>query len=186
MRNLSPWALIVFLFTPALAQRDREDVHLYGGAVVGEEEEYTKGFLGGVGVEGRRLYFGVDGHGLLLDSEAKELLRRAEVATSVYGLDISFGGSLMPPDSSFSIIPVGIIGFTEGEICIEKFCASETQVNAGGGLVFNAQGEEKPAWSPSRGPLHKKLWSGGHRWIGFWVGLALLGVRRKIRGRKSS
>ena len=144
MRNVSKWALIVFLFTPALAQRDREDVHLYGGAVVGGEE-YTQGFLGGAGLEGRRLYFGVDGHGLFLDSEAKELLRRAAggaVATSVYGLDISFGGSLMPSDSSFSIIPVGIIGFTEGEICIEEFCASETDVNAGGGLVFTLRGKK--------------------------------------------
>ncbi len=120
------------------------DIHLYGGAVVGGEE-YTKGFLGGGAIQRERLYVGVDGHGLRLNGEGEAAFQElaneigADIKLDTYGLDISVGASVSD-SNRFSVIPIGLIGYTTGEFCIETSCEDSNEVNYGGGLVAAIKG----------------------------------------------
>ena len=109
------------MVSPAFAQRE---LHLYGGPIVGGEE-YTKGYVVGSGVQaGSFLYIGTETHLPQLTDEGKQLIEEAidGVVTKdfVYGVDLVIGAATLGSER-VSVIPVGLIGFTTGEACVQQY-----------------------------------------------------------------
>lgn len=163
MRQLGLGVLGALLFSASTAAGQAQ-YHLYGGRAIGGED-HTKGAFfgagltagGGAGAVGQRaavrgVYFGVDGHGLWLDEAGKTELQRlshlagAELTVEAIGLDFSLGGVIRSSTGGVSLIPVGLIGFTEtmltacvrGLSCEEE---TETEVNYGVGFVTAFTGQ---------------------------------------------
>ena len=135
-RKIALSLLALATFSPAaLAQRD---MHLYGGATIGGKE-YTKGFLVGVGIQNNRTYVSMDGHSLGLDEEGKAAFQQIARGTGTSGLDVSYGNAVFVSER-FSVIPVGIGGYTGGEFCSETVCDDGSQFNYGGGVVAAVKG----------------------------------------------
>ena len=147
--------LVLFgLLVCASSASAQTDWHFYGGGVVGGEE-HTRGFFGGsAAVTGSPVYVGVDGHGLRFTDEGEQLLLRAggldTIEYSIAGLDGSFGYVVRNATNRIHFIPVGIIGYTTGEIeaCgtyywLGRVCDDEklTDLNVGGGFVAAFKGE---------------------------------------------
>ena len=130
-RGITLLLLVLATFSPlALAQKD---MHLYGGAVVGGRK-YTEGFLGGIGIQNNRTYVGMDGHVLELDEEGKSTVPQIASEGNSSGLDVSFGRAIFV-NERFSVIPVGIGGYSGGLSCSEALCGDGSQFNYGAGVV---------------------------------------------------
>ena len=87
-----------------------------------------------------------DGHGLRPTDEFRtEFAREVEslpegVVASAKGGGFDFSvGAPLAASERFTVIPVGVVGYTKGEyeVCIDTFCDSDsyTEANFGGGLV---------------------------------------------------
>ena len=130
-RKIALSLLVLATFSPlALAQND---MYLYGGAVVGGKK-YIEGYLGGIGMQNNRTYVGMDGHVLGLDEEGKAAVPQIKSDNGASGLDVSFGRAIFATER-FSVIPVGIGGYSGGQSCSELLCGDGSQFNYGAGMV---------------------------------------------------
>lgn len=139
--------LVGLLFTATASAQ--VETHLYGGGILGGVEN-TRGFLGGVGFGKGPAYAAVDGHGLRFKQEELQRLANetvTDITVKSYGVDFSIGGALKSDSEKFKVMPVGIVGYTTGDVkvCLpgSAFCADEkeTQVNFGAGLVTVIKGK---------------------------------------------
>lgn len=135
--TLTLWTLL--LVTPTLAQ---SYVHAYGGTTVIPKDNFKANFIGAGGVEAGPAYIGLEAYGIRPVGEERQLLQDLANLTGtdivIKGGGYDFvGGGAIAKTSRYSVIPVGIVGYSGFEACLESDCSGDSkQANFGGGVMF--------------------------------------------------
>lgn len=115
-------------------------VHAYGGSLISGPEKNYSGHLVGGGVERKWFFVAADWHSLTTPPQAEtafdlfEDLTETNFGLELSGLDVSLGVPIRV-SNSVSLIPAGIVGYTNIQFCIDASCLSAPDVNYGGGGV---------------------------------------------------
>ena len=149
-------------------------IHAYGGSNIATKRTIS-GFLMGGAFERGWFYAGADWHSLKPTSEARAKTERELQAVDLIGdlgglgflpqlsgLDASLGIAI-PIGKTFSLIPVGIGGYTRVKVCIETSCFPLPGLNYGGG------GSARVMLTPHLG-LHAGVRYTRHYSLAFTVG----------------
>lgn len=132
------WSL--FLVAPTLAQTY---IHAYGGTSVVPRDDTKANFIGGAGSEAGSAYVGFDLYGLRPTGDTKEGLDDFGLTIQGGGYDGVIGGAVAKT-SKYSVIPVGIFGYSRVKACRSSGCddpvMEEQQANFGAGILFRIMG----------------------------------------------
>ena len=113
-------------------------VHAYGGSLISGPEKNYSGHLIGGGLERKWFFVAADRHSLTTPSQVEtafnlfEDLTETEFGLELSGLDLSLGVPIRV-SNTVSVIPAGIVGYTNIRFCIDASCLSAPDVNYGGG-----------------------------------------------------
>ena len=124
-------------------------VHLFGGTTAAPDDAGSLIVVGG-GAESGRIYLSGEGYSLRPGGGASSAFK--SIANELLGVNLSIkasgfgfaGGGAIKKSDRLSIIPIGIVGFTSGEICVDASCDDILkEINYGGGVVARIMASPK-------------------------------------------